>query len=318
MEPGRGGVREPQSSTIPTPRFNQSVGTLNPFSHIGGTHSLNGMVDNPRSPYLGNASWKIPALIGISELESELQTEVCAKSTVPYITMHWIKEVEIAKSIDDPMTSRSVTGRTDFTDYDMLGVMVASALKKLLTKCAFQLKDWCRRAACSKIRQISFDGGKLHTRSLSTCEPPKQLKLHKVYQFCSIYTYKGWRSIKYSIQGVTKVNEPQVKFLRKWSWTVYTSQSCRILFSFRLYGLCMLRGKWENAISGKQLDNDRQETHAVSVMIPHGDRCAGEEKKKRFFCTNSEGTEWRKDTLQRFRPQRRKPFWKRRWFGTVR
>ena len=29
------------------------------------------------------------------------------------------------------------------------------------------------------------------------------------------------------------------------------------------------RGKWENAVSGKQLDSVRQETHAVSVMIEH-------------------------------------------------
>ena len=46
--------------------------------------------------------------------------------------MHWIKEVEIAKSIDELMTSRSIVGRTDFPDYDILDAMVAFALKKLL------------------------------------------------------------------------------------------------------------------------------------------------------------------------------------------
>ena len=30
------------------------------------------------------------------------------------------------------MTSRSISGRTDFTDYDMLDSMIASALKKVL------------------------------------------------------------------------------------------------------------------------------------------------------------------------------------------
>ena len=48
--------------------------------------------------------------------------------------MQWIKEVEKAKSIDDFMTSQSITGRRDFTDYDVLDAMIASALKRLLDK----------------------------------------------------------------------------------------------------------------------------------------------------------------------------------------
>ena len=83
---------------------------------------------------------KFPDSLEFQCWKVNFKTEVCAKSTVPYITVHWIEEVEIAKSIDDPVTSREVTRRTDITDYDMLGVMVASALKKL-TKCAFPLKD---------------------------------------------------------------------------------------------------------------------------------------------------------------------------------
>ena len=46
--------------------------------------------------------------------------------------MHWINEVEIAKSIDDLMTSQSITGRRDFPDYDMLDAIIASALNRLL------------------------------------------------------------------------------------------------------------------------------------------------------------------------------------------
>ena len=44
--------------------------------------------------------------------------------------MQWIKEVEMSKSIDERMTSRSIVERTDFTDFDMLDAMIASALKK--------------------------------------------------------------------------------------------------------------------------------------------------------------------------------------------
>ena len=46
--------------------------------------------------------------------------------------MHWINEVEIAKSIDELMASRSIVGRIDFPDFDMLDSMIASALTKLL------------------------------------------------------------------------------------------------------------------------------------------------------------------------------------------
>ena len=46
--------------------------------------------------------------------------------------MLWIKEVEIAKSIDGLVTSRSIAGQPSFPDFEMLDVMIASALKKLL------------------------------------------------------------------------------------------------------------------------------------------------------------------------------------------
>ena len=62
-----------RSWTTPTPRFNQGVATLNPLSRTGGPYSLNSMLDFPRFPDLRNTSWKIPWLIGISKLASQLQ-----------------------------------------------------------------------------------------------------------------------------------------------------------------------------------------------------------------------------------------------------
>ena len=52
--------------------------------------------------------------------------------------MKWITEVEMAKSIDDLITSRSITGRTDFPDYDWLDAKIASVLKKLITNMLFR------------------------------------------------------------------------------------------------------------------------------------------------------------------------------------
>ena len=48
------------------------------------------------------------------------------------VTMLWIKEVEVAKSIEELVTSRSITGQHSVPDFDMLDAMIASALKKLL------------------------------------------------------------------------------------------------------------------------------------------------------------------------------------------
>ena len=54
------------------------------------------------------------------------------KYSGPHLTMHWIKEVEVVKSIDYLMTIRSIRWRTDFPDYDILDAMIAPALMRLL------------------------------------------------------------------------------------------------------------------------------------------------------------------------------------------
>ena len=46
----------------------------------------------------------------------------------------------MANSIDELLTPRSIVGRTDFLDYDMLDTMVASALKKLFDEHTHFLK----------------------------------------------------------------------------------------------------------------------------------------------------------------------------------
>ena len=77
---------------------------------------------------LGN----FPASIKFQCWKVNFRTEVCLGTADPQISMLWIKEVEIAKSIDEHMTSRSIVGRTDFPDSNMLDSMIASALKQLL------------------------------------------------------------------------------------------------------------------------------------------------------------------------------------------
>ena len=83
------------------------------------------------------------------------KTDVCPKSPDPHITMHRIKEVEQAKTIDEPMTSRSIVGRNDCTDYVFLFVLFASALKRLLYKhIHFRKREGVEEQRAQKIRPI--------------------------------------------------------------------------------------------------------------------------------------------------------------------
>ena len=60
------------------------------------------------------------------------KTEVCSNSRCPTIAMLWIKEVEVAKSVDDLMTSHSIE-RRDFPDFEMVDAKIASALKRIIS-----------------------------------------------------------------------------------------------------------------------------------------------------------------------------------------
>ena len=123
--------REPLNTSIPLPHFQSEGGTLN---HTGGTHSHTGMIDYPRFPIAELHLGKFPDSTEFQSWKVNFKTEVCPKTAYLHLTMHWIKEVEMAKSNDELKTSRSIVGRTDFPDFDMLHAMIASALKRLLDK----------------------------------------------------------------------------------------------------------------------------------------------------------------------------------------
>ena len=78
------------------------------------------MLDFPKFQSSETHLGKFPDSMEFQSYKVNFKTEVCPKSADPQLTMQWIKEVEIAKSIGDLLTSRSITGRTDFPDCDML------------------------------------------------------------------------------------------------------------------------------------------------------------------------------------------------------
>ena len=121
--------RESLNTPIQSPHFQSRSGMLN---HTCGTDSHHGMVDYPRTSIAELNLGKLPVPMEFQGWKTNFRSESCLKTAHPQVTMHWIKEVEIAKSIDELKTSRSIVGRTDFPDFDMLDAMLASALKKIL------------------------------------------------------------------------------------------------------------------------------------------------------------------------------------------
>ena len=91
------------------------------------------MVEYPRGSIAELILGTFPDPMEFQSWKTNFRAEVCLETADPQVTMLWIKEVEIAKSIDELKTSRSIVGRTDFPDFDMLDAVIASALKKILS-----------------------------------------------------------------------------------------------------------------------------------------------------------------------------------------
>ena len=97
--------REPLNTSIPLPHFQSGSGMLN---HTGGTFAHSGMIDHPTFPISEVHLGKFPDPMESPSWKVKFQTEVCSKTADPRFTMHWIKGVEMAKSIDELETSRSM------------------------------------------------------------------------------------------------------------------------------------------------------------------------------------------------------------------
>ena len=104
--------RELQGSTIPTPRLTRSLSTWTLSYRTGGTYCQNCKIENPRHLISDLHLGQFPDSVGLQCQKAD--------SLHPANTKSWIKEVEIARSIDDLLTSQSSDGCSDFTDFEML------------------------------------------------------------------------------------------------------------------------------------------------------------------------------------------------------
>ena len=80
---------------------------------------------------------KFPDSLDIRCCEVNFQTEVHANSFCLTVTMSRVKEMEIAKTVDDLVTSQSIEGRK-FTDFEVLDAKIASALRKIISNPHFR------------------------------------------------------------------------------------------------------------------------------------------------------------------------------------
>ena len=133
MRHGEGLRREPQSSTIPTPRFSRNLGAWNSTRRTGGTYSQNCMMDAPRYTISELHLGKFPDPDDFQCWRVSFKTEVCVSKSTPEPTVSWINEVEMAGFIiDDLLTSQSNKGES-LPDFEMFDARIASACRKFIS-----------------------------------------------------------------------------------------------------------------------------------------------------------------------------------------
>ena len=96
------------------------------------------------------ACWKI-----------RFKTEVCTCSQFPTEAMHWIKEVELADSVDGLKSSSSVRGR-QMPSFEVLDAKIASALNKIIHNTRFK-----KNVSLEELKAHKEDASFVEDRSLT-------------------------------------------------------------------------------------------------------------------------------------------------------
>ena len=183
---------------------------------------------------------------------------VCANTPFHLFTRSWTKEVEMAKSIDDLMTSQSTEGK-HFPGRKMLDAKIASTMRKIIHQ--FQKESQCWRAASSKTWPIKERETKLLTWSMTTF---KQLEL----LWCSSRPVRSvqylltwwWRSgFRYKMRPSTVGNKRNTSW--ECPWRFVQDEVTRFWKNFKLHWQCTTKSwvemEYRQAIKdwGQWLDN---------------------------------------------------------------
>ena len=128
------------------------------------------------TPDFGNAYWTISRLYGVSKLEKSTSRLKYVRNQQIFVSQSTgSKKLRQQKLTDELVTSRTIVGRTDFTKFDLLNTMIASALKGLSNKHINFRKRVSKRSVLKNTTD-SYVGDKLLAWSLSI---PVQLELMK-------------------------------------------------------------------------------------------------------------------------------------------
>ena len=139
----------PQNSVIRPPRFARKISTWNPLSHAQGTYRQNCMIELPRNHISELHFDKFRDSSGFQCWKPKFETKVSSCSGYLPHAMLWIKEVEVAESVDHLMMSQSIGGYV-LTKFEMLDAKIASTLKRIISNQFIR-----RRITSSSTRQIS-------------------------------------------------------------------------------------------------------------------------------------------------------------------
>ena len=121
---------ETQNCTTPTPRCREVIDLE---SSVSCRRNLSSKlyVENSEESDLGHFD-KFPDTSGHQFWNTNFKTEVSSCSGCLTVAMLWIKEAEVAKSVDVSMTSQSIEGHVCH-DFEMLDAEIASVLKRIIT-----------------------------------------------------------------------------------------------------------------------------------------------------------------------------------------
>ena len=102
------------------------------MSRVSGLGTQSGMI-NPSHPSSEMHLGKFPDHTEFQSWIVNFRTQVRSKAKNPTRALQWTKEIEAAKSLDDTITPKSITGK-DFPDYEDLDLMMAPASKRCYHK----------------------------------------------------------------------------------------------------------------------------------------------------------------------------------------
>ena len=155
-------LQETQSWDVPSLVLDDYVSVTNNHAAGIGTCNQSGMTV-PSYLSLEMHLGKFPDRTEFQCWRVNYRTEVCSKAKNHSLALQWIKEIETAKSLDDLITPKSITGK-NFSDCEEMALMVAAALRK----CYDELTHTSVRKQVSKSSELGrttdfSEGNKLLT-----------------------------------------------------------------------------------------------------------------------------------------------------------